>query len=146
MTAPDTVALRHLTARMLMHQAGPDADSAALAAAARRAYDQLAGILAPLIGQVGIDALAARAVHLAQRDYPWLAKTRDPEQAEGPLARVSFSLEQQDPALAAEAAATVLAKFTGLLATLIGEPLTMRLLREAWSDGFSDVGTEETRA
>jgi len=129
-----------------MRQAGPEADAAAVAAAARRAYDDLVRVLAPLIGQVGIDALGARAVHLAQREYPWLAKTRDPEQAESSLTDVSTSLEQQDPALAAEAAAAVLATFTGLLATLIGEPLTARLMHQAWPVVFSDAGTEEGRA
>jgi hypothetical protein len=148
MTAPDLAALRPLVLKVLTHraQAGSDADAAAVALAARRAYDELARVLAPLIGQVGMDALAARAVHLAQREYPWLAKTRDPEQAEGPFPHASFSLERQGPALAIEAAAAVLATFTELLATLIGEPLTARLMRQAWPDGFSDAGTEERRA
>jgi hypothetical protein len=146
MTPLDIVVLRQLTARMLMHQAGPDADAAALAAAARRAYDELAGVLVPLIGQVGIDALAARAVHLAQQAYPWLAKTRDPEPAKGPFTHVVSALEQQEPALATEAAAAVLATFTGLLATFVGESLTSRLMRKAWPDSFSDAGAEETRA
>jgi hypothetical protein len=146
MSPLEIAALRPLAVRVLMRQAGADADAAALAAAARRAYDDLVRILAPLIGQVGIDALAARAVHLAQREYPWLAKTRDPEQVEGPLTHVSISLEQQDPALATEAAAAVLAAFTGLLVTMIGEPLTARLMRQAWPDGFVDAGTEERRA
>jgi hypothetical protein len=146
MTALETPALRQLAVRVLMHQAGPNADAAALAAAARRAYDELARVVAPLIGQVGIDALAARAVHLARREYPWLATTREPEQPDGPFTQVNYSMEQQDPALATEAAAAVLAIFTGLLATFIGEPLTTRLMRKAWPDGFSDAGAEETRA
>jgi hypothetical protein len=146
MTALETAGLRRLAVRVLMHQAGPDADAAALAAAAGRAYHALAGVLAPLIGQVGIDALAGRAVHLAQREYPWLATPREPEQEAGPFTQVNSSLEQQDPALATEAAAAVLAIFTGLLATFIGEPLTMRVMRKAWPDGFSEAGAEETRA
>jgi hypothetical protein len=146
MTASETAALRQLAARVLKHQAGPDADAAALAAASRRAYDELAGVLAPLIGQLGIDALAGRAVHLAQVEYPWLAETRESEPAEGPFTQVSVFLEQQDPALAAEAAGAVLAILMGLLATLIGESLTTRLIRTAWPDSFSDAGAEERRA
>jgi len=146
MTSPDIAPLRQLAVRVLRHQAGPDADAAALAAATRRSYDDLAGVLVPLIGQTGIDTLAARAVHLAQRDYPWLAKTRDPEQQEGPFTQVTLSLEQQDAALATEAAAAVLATFTGLLYTFVGESLTTRMMRQAWPDGFSDAGPEETRS
>jgi hypothetical protein len=130
-----------------MHEAGPDADAAALAAAARRAYDALARCLAPLIGQVGVDALTGRALHRAQREYLWLARTRGPEQAEGPFAQVVRCLERQDPAVAIEAAGAVFAIFTGLLVTFIGEPLTVGLVRKAWphvfSDPFSDASTQE---
>jgi hypothetical protein len=140
MTAPDIAALRRLGVRVLMHQAGPAPDSAALAAAARRRFDELARVLAPLVGQVGIDALADRAVHLAQREYSWLANTGDSEDANGPFSHISRSLERQEPALAIQAAAAVLATFTGLLVTMIGEPLTVRLMRQAWPDGFSEAG------
>jgi hypothetical protein len=144
--AMTTLEIAALAQRVLMQRAGPDADAAAVAAAARRASDELAPVLAPLIGRAGIDALAARTLHLAQRDYPWLAKTRDLEQSEGLFVHVSFSLEQQDPALAAEAAAAVLATFTGLLVRLMGEPLAAILMRQAWPDGFSGAGTEERGA
>ena len=139
MTAPDIAALRQLAARVLVNKAGPDADAASVAIAARRRFEELAGVLTPLIGQVGIDALAARALHLAQREYPWLGKTRNPEHVEGRLLDVSLSLEHQAPGLAAEAAAAVLARFTALLVTMVGEPLTVRLMRQAWPDGFSDA-------
>ncbi|MDP9324708.1 MAG: hypothetical protein M3P13_13815 [Acidobacteriota bacterium] len=144
MTAPEIGALRQLAVRLLMHQAGPDADAAALAAAARRAYDELARVVAPLIGQGGVDALTGRALHLAQREYPWLVHAREPEQAEGPFAQVFLCLERQDPAVATDAAGAVFAIFTGLLVTFIGEPLTAGLLRKAWPAAFSDAGTEET--
>jgi hypothetical protein len=141
MTASDVAALRQLAVRALMHKAGQNPDAASLAAAARRSFDELARVLAPLIGQVGVDALAARAVHLAQREYPWLATTRDPEPTDGPFVQVGMALEHQEPALATEAAAAVLATFTGLLLTMIGEPLMARVMRQAWPDGFSDAGT-----
>jgi hypothetical protein len=145
MTALEIAARRQLAVRVLLHQAGPDADAAALAAAARRAYDDLARVVAPLIGQAGIEALTGRALHLAQRDYPWLLHTREPEEVEGPFTQVVFTLERQDPAVAVEAAGSVFATLTGLLVTFIGEPLTVRLLRKAWPDAFSDAGTEETQ-
>jgi hypothetical protein len=158
MTALGNAALRQLALKTLAQHAGPAAGGEALAAAARRAYDDLARVSAPLIGQVGVDALTGRALHLAQREYPWLVHTREgtpartertpgtppPEQAEGPFAQVIVGLEGQDPAVAAEAAGAVLATLTGLLVTFIGEPLTARLLRKAWPDAFSDASTEET--
>jgi hypothetical protein len=160
MTALEIATLRQLAVRVLKQQAGRDADAAALAAAARRAYDELARVVAPLIGQAGVDALTGRAVHLAQRKYPWLVLGRDgtpgrtertpgtppPEQADAPFDQVIFGLERQDPAVATEAAGAVFATFTGLLVTFIGEPLTASLVRKAWPDAFSDGNTEEHKA
>jgi hypothetical protein len=144
MTALGDAALQQLALKVLAQHAGPAAGAEALAAAAHRAYDDLVRVSAPLIGQVGVDALTGRALHLAQRDYPWLVHTREPEQAEAPFAQIVFCLERQDPAVAIEAAGAVFAIFTGLLVTFIGEPLTARLLRKAWPEAFSDASTEET--
>ncbi len=144
MTALENAALRQLALKVLAQHAGSAADAEALAAAARRAYDDLARVSAPLIGQVGVEALTGRALHLAQRESPWLVQTREPEQAERPFTQVIACLERQDRAVAIEAAGAVFATLTGLLVTFIGEPLTARLLRQAWPDAFSGASTEET--
>ena len=140
------MALRQLALKVVTQHAGRAAGAEALAAAAHRAYDDLARVSAPLIGQVGVDALTGRALHLAQREYPWLVYAREPGQPEGPFARVTSSLGRQDPAVAADAAGAVLATFTGLLVTFIGEPLTEGLLRKAWPAVFSNARMEEHEA
>src|SRR5688500_2251900 len=104
MTALGNAALRQLALKVLAQHAGSAAAAEVVAAAARRAYGALPRVPAPLIGQVGVDALAGRALHLAQREYPWLVHTREPEQAEGAFAQVIVCLERQDPAVATEAA------------------------------------------
>jgi hypothetical protein len=143
-TALENPALRQLALKALTQRVGSAAGSAALAAAAQRAYDDLAQVSAPLIGQVGVDALTGRTLYLAQRKYPWLIHTREPDEWKGPFAQIVFCLERQDPAVATEAAGAVLTTLTGLLVTFIGEPLTTRLLRKAWPDAFSDASIEET--
>ena len=149
MTALGHAELTQLALTVLA-QYGSATGADALAAAVRRAYDDLARVSAPLIGQVGVDALTGRALHLAQREYPWLAQTREPEQWKGPFDQIIFGLERQDPAVATEAAGAVFATFTGLLVTFIGESLTVGLLRKAWptafSAAFSDIDTQETQA
>jgi hypothetical protein len=143
MTALGHAARRQLALKVLAQHAGPAAGAEALAAAAHRAYDDLARVSAPLIGQVGVDALTGRALHLVRGEYPWLVGTREgtppPEQAEGPFTQVIVCLERQDPAVATEAAGAVFATLTGLLVTFIGEPLTAGLLRKAWPTAFSDA-------
>ncbi len=131
--------------RVLTQDAGTSADAPAVAAAALRAYERLAHGLVPLIGEVGINAVCARSVHLTQRDFSWLARAGPAEPRDAPFTHVRASLERQDPAVATDAAIAVLATFGDLLASLIGDSLTTRLLREAWPDGFSDDTTPETK-
>jgi hypothetical protein len=142
-TALENPALRQLALKALAQRAGSAAGAAALAAAAQRAYDDLAQVAAPLIGQVGVDALTGRTLYLAQQKYPWLVQAREPDQWKGPFAQIVFCLERQDPAVATEAAGAVLIILTGLLVSFIGEPLTARLLRQAWPDVVSDASIEE---
>jgi hypothetical protein len=146
MTPLENAALRQLALKVLAQHAGSAPDAEALAAAARRAYDDLARVSAPLIGQVGVEALTGRALHLAQRQYPWLVHAREPEHAEASFAQVVISLGRQDPVVATEAAGAVFATLTGLLVAFIGEPLTVGLLRKAWPDAFADANTEENHA
>jgi hypothetical protein len=127
----------------LAYHAGSTADSAAIAAAAHRTYEDLAQLLTPLIGPSGIDALTSRALHLAQDQYPWLVHRREPGQAQGPFAQVVARVKDQDSADAAEAAGAVLGMLAELLIAFIGESLTTQLLRKAWPDAVSASSPEE---
>ncbi|HYK05139.1 MAG TPA: hypothetical protein VE974_25535 [Thermoanaerobaculia bacterium] len=123
---------------MITRRAGSSgADATVVAAAARRAYDDLATALVPLISQAGVDALVARALYLAAREYP--SDHAGEEQAAEGFGRVSLWLERQDRTAAIDAAAAMFGRFAALLAALIGEPLTTRYLRKAWPDGFADT-------
>jgi hypothetical protein len=145
MPMPGSANLRQAIQRVLTREAGTDADAKALAAAAGRVYDTLAGQLALLIGDGGVRALTARSLHLVQRDFSWLAEAQVPGPSEGPFAQLGFCLERQEPAVATEAAAAALATLGGLLETLIGEALTMRVLRAAWPSAFPDETPQEAR-
>jgi hypothetical protein len=145
MPMPGSADLRLTILRALTQEAGTDADAKALAAAALRVYDTLAGQLALLIGDGGVRALTARSLHLVQREFPWLAEAQAPDPSEGPFAQVVSSLERQEPAVATEAAAAALATLGALLEALIGETLTMRVLRAAWPSAFPDETQQEAR-
>jgi hypothetical protein len=142
---PGSADLRQAIQRVLTREAGTDADAKARAAAAVRVYDTLAGQLALLIGDGGVRALTARSLHVVQRDFPWLSEAKETSPSEGPFAQFGFRLERQEPAVATEAAAAALATLGGLLETLIGEPLTMRVLRAAWPSAFPDQTRQEAR-
>jgi hypothetical protein len=143
MTALPHAALRQLALKVLAARMGSATGGEVLAAAARRAYDDLVQACSPLIGQVGVEALTARALHLAQQEYSWLVDAGEPEHANEPLVPVLARLARQDPTVATEGAAAVFAMFVGLLVTFIGEPLTAGLMRKAWPEAFSHAHTEE---
>jgi hypothetical protein len=144
MTPLGHAALQRLALKVLAHHSGSGEGAGVLAAAARRAYDDLTHVSTPLIGQIGVDALIGRALHLAQREHRWLPAEPESDRTNDPFARIIVSMSRQDPAVALEGTAAVFATFAGLLVTFIGEPLTTGLLRKAWPGAFSDAPTKET--
>lgn len=131
--------LRQLVLTVLAQRSESNGTTEGVAAAARRAYDELAHVSTPLVGQIGVDALIARAVHLAQREHSWLSAAPEPVSANEPFANVLARLGRQNPAAATDGMAAVFATFAGLLVTFIGEALTTSLLRKAWPDAFSNA-------
>jgi hypothetical protein len=142
---PGSADLRQAIQRVLTRESGTGADAKALAAAALRVYETLAVQLALLIGEGGVKALTARSLHLVKRDFPWLAETQETDPLEGPFAQLGVSLARQEPAVATEAATAALATLGGLLESLIGEALTMRVVRAAWPRAFPDQTQQEAR-
>jgi hypothetical protein len=144
MTSPDPSVFEKAMVIMLTRRAGSGADAAGVATAVRGVYDDLATALSPLISQAGVEALVARALHLAAGEYP-----SDPAGEEQPaevLARVSLWVERQDRTAAIDAAAAMFERFAALLAALIGEPLATRYLRKAWPDGSFRTSAEGEQA
>lgn len=129
--------------QLLTLDTGPGADAPVIAATAERLFEQLARHVTPLIGGLGVAAIYGRSLRLTQRQFPALATTPVSGDLDGLFADGRRSLEQQEPAVAAAAAVAVLVTFTDVLASLIGENLTTRLLRDAWPD-FSFDNSSET--
>jgi hypothetical protein len=135
--------LKRIALKALAQRAGQAAGDESVATAVQHAYDDLARAAAPLIGQVGIDALTGRMLYLVNRKYPWIALTHEAGEWTGPLAPVIACLKQQTPAIAMDAAGAMFATLAGLIATLVGEPLATHLLQGAWPDVVSDARTRE---
>lgn len=130
--------------QLLVDHAGPSPDAAAFATAAVHVYDQAAQELIPLIGELGVNALAARSVRLVQREFPWLTVTQGIGPEVSPLAQVRVDLERQASAVALTAAVALIFTFSELLSTFVGAPLTGRLLSKAWRAGLTDGAMESS--
>ena len=134
MTATDTHGtLRDAIRRTLDRHIGGARDASAVAEATVITWRQVAAQLAPVIGVRGVDVLFSRSLHLTSTTYVWLALARNHEDAATLLTSFKERLEARGAVAAAEASLAVLLTFTDLLATLIGESLTERLLGPVWA-------------
>jgi len=86
--------------------------------------------LSKLTGAAGFHALLSRALSLARQEAAWLSGLEITPQG-------SLTFRPEVEALVAkdevtEGGAALVAELLGLLITLIGETLTLRLLRDVW--------------
>jgi hypothetical protein len=87
--------------------------------------------LSPLIGDSGFCALFGRTVRLAGPGFGWGLVGPSAKSIEGLIAFLSDGFSSGDPDAAATANAALLDTFLKLLADVIGEALTIRLVRSA---------------
>jgi hypothetical protein len=118
--------------RILDHEGAAAQGGESPSAALGTAWRKLAGGLEPLLGRGGADALIARAVTLARREFPSLALVRT--DADGPVAFAGLDApgaEGGDTG-ASTAGVAVLAALLGLLVGLLGEELGLWPARVIW--------------
>lgn len=87
-----------------------------------------------IIGEGGFSALYLRSLHLSQATFPWLPSDSLSLQADARFAHLKTSLEGQSPELVSAANHLLLITLTDILASLLGEALTIRILNSAWSN------------
>jgi hypothetical protein len=144
--ATATPAHQDLARWLLAREMGDRADRADPVGAAESACRKLSECVARLVTVVAFQALLARALHLARAEFPSLAGVRPGPSPDACLEGLSERLEGVEPARATEALAAVLANLLGLLATFIGDDITLRVVRDAWPDarlGGADAAAEE---
>ena len=123
---------REAIRRALAHSAGGDPDASAVAEATLSIWHQVAALLAPVVGARGVEILFSRSLHLTSAAFPWLATAGDQGDNAALLASIKTRLAGRGTDVAVEASYTLLVTVTELLATLIGESLTERLLGPVW--------------
>lgn len=102
----------------------------------------LAANLVSLIGDEGFNALYSRSLHLAGATHPWLADLPALSGDRPRFAALASSLQDRSQEEVATAMVLLLSTFTGVLSTLIGQPLTTNILRAAWGDAYTEAAQE----
>ena len=102
-----------------------------------RVLEKLRVSLTQFVGADGFTALLRRALALARSDFPSLQTAKVT-----PDGRLEGIEEPIDAKKDVEAATAITAHLLGLLVTFIGEPLTLRLMRDVWPDESSPTIVE----
>ena len=133
MSTAASEARREAIRKKLAQCAGGESDAKAFAVATVSLWPQFSARLAPVIGARGVDILFNRALYLASTSFPFLAIAANRGRGTAPLEAIRSQIGRQDAPVAAAASCEFLFIFTVLLATLIGDSLTDRLLGPVWA-------------
>ncbi len=107
---------------------------------------RLAAELVLLIGDGGFVPLYIRSVQLSAASFPWLRPLSEVAPLAGGDSRfagLKTSIDGQDAGEASQASAVLLNTFVDMLARLIGEPLTIGILRSAWTNTSFELVDKE---
>lgn len=125
------------------HLAANGADSARIAEMAFALWGRVQSALAPIIGQRGFAALFKRSLLLASAAHGPLADVAAAADSPDSLAALRATLAGQSSTNAVAAHGALLQTFCDLLAGLIGESLTERLLQPVQDNPTSDSTARE---
>ena len=107
-------------------------------------WRRIACHLSPLIGDSGFAALLGRAAKLLTPQFGWMAGISSSRPANAVLDGLGDSFDQ-NPDAAQAGNAALLDTFTSLLADLIGEALTIRLLQTAFDGAAEQKNAQEQK-
>ena len=136
----DTVRHRNIQ-RLVLSQPGVSVADVSISL-----WVKLAAELVLLIGDGGFLPLYRRSVQLSAANFPWLQSASveiSLESGSTRFAGLKRSIEAQDADEASQASAFLLNTFIDMLARLIGETLTIGILRSAWANMPFDLVDKE---
>jgi hypothetical protein len=131
-----TPAIRSLTQRLIAAEAARDDAPGARAPGALRVLEKLRAPLSRLAGAAGFGSLMSRAIALAKAEDASLNAVQ--VRADGSLEGFAGRGNGPDTGVGEDGGEALVAHLLGLLATLIGEPLVLRLVRDEWPDAPGD--------
>jgi hypothetical protein len=128
--------MRDLARRLITLEATRSRSPSTTPPTAFLACEKLRPSLATLLGGVGFSALLSRALVLATTEVKWLGVVH--VNVGGTLEGFAEPQARTSPAESARGGVVLLAQLLELLATFIGEALTVRLVREVWPELDAD--------
>lgn len=100
-------------------------------------WELLANHIVSIVGEDGFDSLYARSLFLAQPELPWDVTNQAVSKTTSRFAELKSLLKKLTHAQVIKANKILLHTFLGILASLIGDELTIGILRSAWGNNAS---------
>jgi len=119
---------------LIAQEAGPGLDSLTLARATERVLQKLGPGLSGLATPQGSQALLSRALHVARATFPFLELVRAGATTDTCLQGLSEHVMDLEAAEVAHGLQALLGVLLDLVVGLIGEDLTIGVVRAAWPD------------
>jgi hypothetical protein len=129
---------------LLTNEIGEQPGLEAIAAAGERAYLRMRERLAVLLGTTGFDALWARAIHVAQREFCTTGNAAA-EVFSTHMGQFQVVVRGHDAETVQHNLVVVFASFITLLFTFIGEELGLRFLRQIWPNLPPDTAESQAK-
>ena len=128
--------VQDLARRLLAFEADQQNSTDVRVDVAVQVIEELRVRLIKLAGIVGFRSLLSRALTLAKAEAPSLNMVH--VSVDGSLKGFDGIEQSQEPAAAVQAGTVLVAHLLELLVTFIGQPLTLRLIRDKWPEAFID--------
>jgi hypothetical protein len=137
---------RDTTAAFLQGAVVAGVSSDEIAALVATTFQNIDQALSPVVGQRGMAALYKRSLHLSRPLHAWLPVVAEGADVDRDLEALTAALAAQTSMDAALAGTQLLKTFRALLANLIGDSLTERLLRPVWATFLSGPSARDTKS
>jgi hypothetical protein len=133
----DNLVSRHLIDGIIWQQ------SETIAVDPIESWEQMATEIISIVGEGGFASLYARSLLLSKNDFPWLESEIKTSQTPAYFHALKEIYAIQQPEQVKAANLLLLTTFTGILQSLIGEQLTLSILRTAWKLHSPDQTNKE---
>lgn len=108
-------------------------------------WESLAAQVISIVGEGGFNSLYSRSIFLTKPEFPWLDAVSRLQVSEQGFIELKECMENQDRALARTANSQLLVCFIGVVASIVGDKLTMNILRLAWGNEVMDTVNKELK-
>ena len=102
-------------------------------------YTKLLVHLSSILGEAGTYALFRSSLRLTPIPFLRELRAREPQLV---LQALTTELQHQEPDVVVKTSITIFTSFIELLATFVGEGVTLTLLRDIWPNVFADLPQE----